>query len=420
MEVLENIIFKVFLIGSRMAGVLLFCWPFEKRKGFWLRLAAAVAVQIAMDSLHSVINVDHNIWFASLIDLGMFCVSSLMMWLCFEKNYFSILFSCIAGRSVSYIAGYIGSMLYAPFGSPNTYVSILIHTVVYVLFYFVFVRRIKDEEFSNLNNKKTILFALIVLIVTIFITNVFALLEAELYVKLIVYGLIILVCITTICLQFGQLAESKIKHETEIIQSLREKEKEQYEISHDTIKLIGIKHHDIKNMLELHRGKFSDEEIEAINHSMDAYDISFKTGNRTLDIVLTEKFIVCKNKNIRLECLVNGEDLNFMSEMDIYSLFLNALNNAIESAEKLADEAKRVIWIKTYKNGNIFCLSVKNYIAEEIKISPNKLIPTTKADKSYHGFGLQSIKMIAEKYGGTMSVKAEDKMFSLGLAIPLP
>ena len=43
---------------------------------------------------------------------------------------------------------------------------------------------------------------------------------------------------------------------------------------------------------------------------------------------------------------------------------------------------------------------------------------TTKPDKENHGFGLKSIKSIAEEYGGMIRIGTEDHQFTLVVAIP--
>lgn len=418
MEVFENILFKAFLLASRVLAYVLFCLPFEKRKKFWLRLIAAVAVQLLLDyeGLHPM----DSIILSRLSDIASFFVMTLVLWFCFNEKYSSVLFACIAGRCMTYIAGYICSLLWIPLGASNTYISIVMYALIYAAIYFLFARRIKSEECAGINSKATIAFAFVVLVTTSVLTMVFSKESATNTVKVVVYIMVILVCFLTLCLQFGLLTESKMKKETEIIEQLRIKEKEQYQISQDTIKLIGIKHHDIKNMLENFKGKFSDAEVEEIKNSIESYNISVKTGNETLDTVLTEKFIACKNRNIRLECFANGEKLSFITDLDIYSLFLNALNNAMESAEKIEEEEKRIIWLRIYSREQLLFVNVKNYIAVAPVYAKNQTLVTTKADKRYHGFGLQSMKMIAEKYGGTLSVNTDDELFNLNLVFPIP
>ena len=50
----------------------------------------------------------------------------------------------------------------------------------------------------------------------------------------------------------------------------------------------------------------------------------------------------------------------------------------------------------------------------------NGLPLTSKGDTDNHGFGLRSMRKIAEKYQGTLSVKLEDKAFLLYVMLPLP
>lgn len=380
-------------------------------------MIAAVAVVCILD--FEVFHPMDNIVASCLSDIAIFFVMSLTMWFCFREKYLSVLFACIAGRCMTYIAGYVCSLLWIPLGSANTYISIVLYALIYVATYFLFARRIKSEECAGVNSRKTIAFTFVVLVVTGILTTAFAKTDALGTVKIIVYVLVILVCFVTLCLQFGLLTESKMKREVEIIEQLRIRDREQYEISQDTIKLIGVKHHDIKNMLESY-GKFSEKEVEEINNSIDSYNLAFKTGNDTLDTILTEKFIACKNRNIKLECFANGEKLGFIGDLDVYSLFLNALNNAMESAEKIENEDERIIWVRVYNREQLLFVNVKNYFTIEPVYTKNDQLATTKEDKRYHGFGLQSMKMIAEKYGGTLSVKAEDGIFSLGIVIPIP
>ena len=50
----------------------------------------------------------------------------------------------------------------------------------------------------------------------------------------------------------------------------------------------------------------------------------------------------------------------------------------------------------------------------------NGLPVTTKEDKSVHGYGMLSMKMLAEKYGGELFVSVEGDMFDLDIIFPLP
>ena len=50
----------------------------------------------------------------------------------------------------------------------------------------------------------------------------------------------------------------------------------------------------------------------------------------------------------------------------------------------------------------------------------NGLPVTTKLDEQgFHGFGMKSIRLIAEKYDGSLSVKTQDNVFNLNILLPI-
>ena len=60
---------------------------------------------------------------------------------------------------------------------------------------------------------------------------------------------------------------------------------------------------------------------------------------------------------------------------------------------------------------------VENRYTGKIKFRHN-LPLTTKADTNYHGFGIKSMKSIAEKYDGSIQAEANDGWFRLSILIP--
>ena len=70
--------------------------------------------------------------------------------------------------------------------------------------------------------------------------------------------------------------------------------------------------------------------------------------------------------------------------------------------------------------GKLVTIHVENYYDGLDRKIGASLPQTTKQNRSYHGFGLRSIQMTAEKYGGEMSVHAQDNLFSLDVILPAP
>lgn len=113
------------------------------------------------------------------------------------------------------------------------------------------------------------------------------------------------------------------------------------ESSKETIDLINIKCHDLKNQIAMLGSRIPKEEIEELNHTISIYDTTAKTGNEALDVLLAEKLLLCENKSIHFDYMADGENLSVLKPSDIYSLFGNASYNAIEAADKVEDLSRR-------------------------------------------------------------------------------
>ena len=96
-----------------------------------------------------------------------------------------------------------------------------------------------------------------------------------------------------------------------------------------------------------------------------------------------------------------------MDDVDIFSLFNNLLDNAIESVLKESDAEKRIVSMRIARRGDTVLVSVENYCASKIEFSDG-MPKTTKRDKSSHGIGLRSIRLVVDKYGGVLDFSQED------------
>lgn len=151
-----------------------------------------------------------------------------------------------------------------------------------------------------------------------------------------------------------------------------------------------------------------------------AYDSFVKTGNSALDILLTEKKLYCEKYGISLACMADGRRMDFISEEDIYSLFGNALDNAIESVSGEQPQ-NRFVSLSVSARSDLLVIHIDNYCADgERIVFVDGLPQTTKPDSLYHGLGMPSMRFLTEKYGGTMTASVQDKLFVLNIVIPIP
>ncbi len=191
--------------------------------------------------------------------------------------------------------------------------------------------------------------------------------------------------------------------------------------SRENIEAINIKYHDLKYRLAaLKDGESSEERsrmIADLERDLSIYGARADTGNPTLDIVLTEKGLLCGNYKIKFVTNINAAGLSFMHKGDLYALIGNALDNAIE-AVKDCDEDKRLISLNITTRGDMANICVENYCNVPPKIV-NGLPQTTKKDKAYHGFGVRSMRNIAEAYGGQLNIDCGEHLFTLSVFLPL-
>ena len=117
--------------------------------------------------------------------------------------------------------------------------------------------------------------------------------------------------------------------------------------------------------------------------------------------------------------MIDGAKLSFMENTDIYALFGNLMDNAIEAVEKLVDNEKRIITMNVYVENNILYIDMSNYYQGKVTFDNNGFPLTTKETNGYHGFGLRSVIMLCKSYGGRYSLSTDDGIFSLQLEIPL-
>ncbi len=218
-----------------------------------------------------------------------------------------------------------------------------------------------------------------------------------------------------------QVKEIQIRFEKETLHNIMEMQYKNYQLSKENIDMVNQKYHDLKHQINLLKtqayvGK-STSYLEKMEREIRVYETQNKTGNQILDAVLTNKAMICQNKEIELKFIVDGGALSFMEDMDVSALFGNMLDNAIESAEKQQEKQKRLIWLYVTKEKQFVRIRTENYCDEKIRFK-NGMPVTTKKDRRLHGYGMKSIKSAVEKYHGSVVAAQENNWFELKILLP--
>lgn len=213
------------------------------------------------------------------------------------------------------------------------------------------------------------------------------------------------------------------RSEVDNIRHLFNNQYRQYKSYAESTAYINRKSHDLKHQMNIILSETNQDKrekhLEKLKKSIENLEAKIETGNPVIDTFLTQKNQYCVTNEINFTCIANGELLNDMQVTDQVSLLGNALDNAIEHVEKYDDKEKRLITLRLLSKGKMAVLRVDNYLERDIGYFED-LPETSKQDKMNHGYGLKSIRYIANRYGGHMNINIEDNWFTLQVVFPIP
>ena len=364
-----------------------------------------------------------------------------LMWL-FEVSVWTALFCATGGYTLQNLASGLGATLVLVWresgatGADSVGAFALVWTVdtlaSFIPCYFLLVRRVEREGLEQVEDRNMFaMVVLVVLIVILFDITIKSLpaREIDFFLLLLLRVVHITVCAFVLFAEYEMLYGKRQQIDAAAMERLIADSERQYQLSRENIEAINIKCHDLKHQSRTLREEgaaVSEEALGELEEAVGIYDSSVKTGNDALDVILTEKGLICEQSRITLSCIADGGCLARVSASDLYSLFGNALDNAIEAVSKLPDTSKRSISLVVHESHGAAVIHLENYYDGRSRLEFRDGLPvTTKRDssglldKTNHGFGLRSMRMICERYGGTLTTSAEDGVFRLDVLIPM-
>lgn len=419
-----------FPTGAYVAEILLaeliFLWSFEKRRGFRIRLIGSVLFCLLCGVLFPANAFErHTSAYAIFNFIKFFSLFSLTvgaMVFCYKVNPVIVLSLCTAGYAVQHIVQRTYAILsvFLPIWDNvlSVYAMTMIELAFFLSFYAIFLA-IRNQFFKGREyreDRRLNMISIMIMVLCMVVSRIQDF-ESQSDISKISNSLYaIICCFFVLVLQFNIQFMNNKEREYYALKQLYEKSKEEYKHWKNSIDVINVKCHDLKHRISGLRENYSENYIREIEESVMIYDSALKTENEVLDVILFEKNLFCEKNQIEFIYMVEGAELGFIENEELFALFTNIIDNAIEASLNLEKE-KRVIRLSVRKIANMIVIHEENYFSGKLEIADGYPV-TTKKDKDNHGFGVRSMTMFVKKKNGTIRFSAENDVFSLTICIP--
>lgn len=365
--------------------------------------------------------------------LLVYICSFVVIKICFDISNIEVVFITTCGYALQHMAYSVFAIIWHYIEPENsnriieTAYNLVIQLVVFLAVYCLFIRR--QEYTGERRERDPAMIALAVVMLACSVgLSVWCSNKAQnpdetvqILTDVICKIYAIVSCALIMGMEYAVSQMNMMSKQKEFMEQLIHTQGSQFQMSRESVSIINRKCHDIKYQMkalsEIHNSDKRQEYIDGLKKAISIYDSVYHTGNEALNLLLREKTLLCEEYSIQFSCMADGKALLFIETDDLYVLLGNALDNAIESVLKEEDIQKRVISMNIGERQGMKSIHIENYCKEAVEFQ-NGLPVTTKKDKDYHGFGVQSIQFIAEKYHGSVVMQYISDTFYLDVFFP--
>ncbi len=413
-----------------LAIVQLFCCrELEKKQKFFLKQSLLSLLSIAAIVLPSYITTlipnpgqDYSMLRIYLYDFGIIFLATMILYKA-KRQY--IVFSIIVGSLTVFLSEGFGNLIIMAVRSAIDNLiygyELLILSLTYILVFYLSHHFLIVRYRSNISDRS---FPSLAIFTSIFIVITFGMKQVEIYIRSLNNSYLMMILIIEIlyafimfCLLYGLLNQRESEAEMALIKQSWNDDRKHYEMQKEAVEMINIRVHDLKHQIQdmKNQGELTDKMIRQLEDSADIYQSVVQTGNDVLDVILSSVSLRCQKNKTQLTVMADGLAVSFMDDTDIYSLFGNMMDNAIEYENSIEEENLRFISLTIKKKEDIVYIHSENYFGKEMP--KDDFLMTTKNDFTNHGYGTKSMKKIVEKYKGVIHFYVADQMFQVDCMI---
>lgn len=295
---------------------------------------------------------------------------------------------------------------------------------VYVLLLRYFASKLSDE------GKQSFSWQLLFVPITLFIimnSYIYCELPNSLILQILICLGSILIYFTNalifiILVKYSEFLKEQQQRELALLKSSAEQQSYEHlqEVSGAYKKFIHDMNGYLRTMRSLAEGSRSDE-LTSILNEINAREAAIRDGtyssNYILDAMIRDRVKRSKEHNVKFTVDIKpGVYVDFIDAVDMISLFGNLLDNALEAASLCKDG-----WVnmKLFAGTDHFIVfEVKNNYIHKIRKQGSKFL-TTKASEASHGYGIENVRQLVQKYGGFIEASGENNIFTATLMLSI-
>lgn len=150
-------------------------------------------------------------------------------------------------------------------------------------------------------------------------------------------------------------------------------------------------------------------DIELLQSSVKSY-----TQNKNIDMLLNYFTSKAELSDAKLNIVTEIPPTMDWNIYDLNILLGNLIDNAIEAVSKTED--KNIDLELKFQRG-LLKLKIQNPFNVECKIEDGRYVTTKEKEPENHGFGLENVSNIVDKYAGTMEISSENHRFDVKILL---
>ncbi len=144
------------------------------------------------------------------------------------------------------------------------------------------------------------------------------------------------------------------------------------------------------------------------------------TRHVAVNAILQNTYSRAEDAGIQFDADISIPETLSISHEDLCSLLMNLLDNALEGAGKVPEQADRYIRLRLSVRGGFLSVYCENSYHGALRVDERGMLRTTKADPQAHGFGISQMTAVAERHHSILDVSYTGAVFTVQTALKLP